>query len=1167
MRFRVLGPLEVWDGSRRVPVGGPQQRALLAVLLLNANRVVPVEQLVAYLWGERPPATARGLLQGCVAQLRRALPAGAASQPLVTRPPGYLLRVEPGELDLDRFEELVAAAEKTATAGRAEALGAASALLAEALALWHGPALGGVPPATREARAASLEERRLGVLERRIDLDLRLGRQADLVGELRTLVREHPLRERPWAQLMVALAGTDRQAEALAAYRELRAILVDELGIEPATTLQQLERTVLAGENALATYLGEAPPAAVTPTSPGPVVPAPRGSVAPAQPGPVVVAPRGSVAPAPPASVAAAPPAPVPAQLPAAVTAFTGRDEQLARLDGLIGADPSRLVAGEPGMLVGGGPGAVVGGEDGAAVAVPVVVVSGTAGVGKTALAVHWGQRVRGRFPDGQLYVDLRGYASAPPLRPVDALAGFLPALGVPAERVPADPEQAAALYRTLLADRRVLVVLDNARDVEQVRPLLPGSPGCLVLVTSRDTLTGLVARDGAHPIGLDVLAAGEARALLDRLLGPARTAAEPAATADLADRCGRLPLALRIAAAHLLAHPARTIADQVKALSGGDRLAALAVPGDEATAVRAAFALSYAALDPAARRLFRLLGLVPGPDVTPPAATALAGADGSVPGSGATVPAALAGADVAGLLERLAEAHLLARSGGDRYAFHDLLRLYAIERAGAEETAEERAAALARLDGWYLATADAAARRLYPDKPRLPLPPLPAVAGFADRAAAVRWLDAERPNLVAAVRQAAQRGPRPVAWLLADALRGYLWLRMDTVDWLVLAEAALAAATAAGDGSGRAAAHLSLADVHRCQGRYDRAIEHYSRAAELCERAGWSAGQAAVLGNLGNAYFWLGRLDEAAGHYRRALALARRDGLLPSQAVRLGNLGLVYWLLGRLRDAADQHQQALDLHRRLNDHANEAVDLANLGETWHGLGDLDRAVELATAALELHHEVGDQRTEAETLTVLAAAHRDAGRHRQALELARTAVALAQDAGDLPFEASARNTLGSVHSCRSDHQQALDEHRRGLALAEQTGTHHPRMVALVGLAGAHLALGHSEEAEAHAHLALTLAGPGGFRVVEGQAHAALAAVRLARGEPDAAAEHARTAVDLHRRCGHRLGEARALVLLGRALGGDRAAWSRALDLLTSAGAAEADGVRALLADR
>lgn len=1145
MRFRVLGPLEVWDGPRPVPVGGPQQRALLAVLLLNANRVVPVERLVFALWGERPPATARSLLQGCVAQLRRVLP----GRPLVTRAPGYLLRVGPGELDLDRFEELAAAAERATAAG---ALDAASALLSEALELWHGPPLGGVTLAAGAAQATALEERRLGVLERRVEADLRLGRQAALVGELRAQVRAHPLRERLWAQLMLALYGTDRQAEALAAYRELRGILVDELGIEPSPTLRRLERAVLSGDDPLAAYLAgraEPPPAGTSP-APG-VAPAPG-----AFPVPGTASAAGTAAALAPDPVPE-PGRPAPAQLPAAVAAFTGRDEQLKRLDEVLHSEPGT--------------------------AVPVVVVSGTAGVGKTALAVHWGHRVRDRFGGGQLYVNLRGYAPAAPLRPVDALAGFLPALGVPAEQVPADPEQAAALYRTLMADRRALVVLDNARDVEQVRPLLPGSPDCLVLVTSRDALTGLVARDGAYPLSLDVLAPGEARALLDRLLGPDRTAAEPAATDDLADRCGRLPLALRIAAAHLTANPRRTIADQVAALSGADRLAELAVPGDEATAVRAAFALSYAALEPAARRLFRLLGLVPGPDVTPPAAAALTGsaltdaADGVPPAAVAgpgTAPAAAAsaeaetgpGAGAAGLLDRLARAHLLARSGPDRFAFHDLLRLYAMERVEAEETAGGRAAALGRLHDWYLATADAAARRLYPGKARLPVPPLPAVPGFDEPAAASRWLDAEWPNLLAAMRRAAEHGPRQVAWLLADVLRGYVWLRMDTVGWLAAAEAALAAATADGAEAGRAAAHLSLADLHRCLGRYDRAIEHYTTAAELAGRANWAAGETTVLGNLGTAYFWLGRLDEAAARYTRALELARRNGSRSAQAVRLGNLGLVYWLLGRLPEAADHHRRALELHRELGDRANIAVDLANLAESRHALGDLDQAITLGTEALEIHLEVGDQGAHAETLAVLAGAHRDAGHRRQALELATAAVAVARDTGDRVFEASARNTLGSVCHSRAEYGPARDEYRRGLALAERTGTYYPRLVALVGLAGAELALGRPADAEAHARQALASATRGGFRVVEGQVHTVLAAVRLAGGDPGAAGGHARTAADLHRLSGHRLGEARALVLLGRATSGPAAgeAWRRALALFTTAGAAEAAAVRDLL---
>jgi tetratricopeptide (TPR) repeat protein len=782
------------------------------------------------------------------------------------------------------------------------------------------------------------------------------------------------------------------------------------------------------------------------------------------------------------------------------VTAFTGRRRPLKRLDELLSAD-----------------------DEERATSVPMAVISGTAGVGKTALAVHWAHRVRDRFGDGQLYVNLRGYAPAPPMRPIDALAGFLHALGVPAEQVPSEPEQAAALYRTLMADRRMLVVLDNAHDIKQIRPLLPGSPGCLVLVTSRDTLGGLIARDGAHHLTLDVLSQEEAQSLLVRVLGSQRAHAEPEATAELARRCALLPLALRIAAANLTLDPLRSIAEHVAALSTGNRLGSLEVADDEQSAVRAAFALSYTALTADARRLFRLLGLVPGPDVTAAAAAALAHVEA---------------ADAVRLLNRLASAHLLVRSTADRFTFHDLLRLYASERADDEEGGDARGAAVARLQDWYLYTADSAARLLYPGKVRLPLPPAPVATAFDGHAQAMDWLDAERPNLLAAIGYAAAHGQQPVAWLLADVLRGYFWLRMDTVNWLAVATAGLGAASVAGSELGQAAAHLSLADVHRCQGRYDRAIEHYAIAAALGERAGWHEGQAGALGNLGTAYFWLGRLHDAAERYTEALALARRQERPAAQAVRLGNLGLVYWLLGRLDDAADHQSQALAIHRELGDRSTAAIDLANLAESNHALGRLDRALEQLTEALAVHREVGDQGAEAETLSVLAAVHRDAGRHAHALDLARAAVALVRDTGDRPIEANALNTLATVHQRLDQQHHAIDQHRHALQLAQETGTRYAELVALVGLADAHLRLARCEDAHAYARQALTLASQGGFRVVEGQAQAVLAGVHLARGRPDLAAGHARAALELHQQTGYRLGEARTLVLLGKTLSHD-----------------------------
>src|SRR5882757_8979499 len=552
MRFAVLGPLEVSADGRGIALGGPQQRALLAVLLLNAGTVVSADRLVECLWGQRTPAAARSLLQGCVSALRRALQSGAAPgrQPLVTRSPGYCLELQPGELDLDQFEELVTTANQLAADGSRTAWEQAAGLLGQALALWRGPVLDGVALDACQADMARLEERRLTVLQQRVDAELRAGHRGDLVGELESLVQTHPLRERFWAQLMIALRGADRQGDALAAYQRVRGILVDQLGVEPGAALQRLHSQILAGVD---------PDEVQRPDS---------GATA--------------------ESAEKSPPRPVPAQLPPAVAAFTGRDEHLKDLDVLLSGDGSVAA---------------------------LAVISGAAGVGKTALVVHWAHRVRGHFGDGQLYVNLRGHASTPPMRPIEALARFLQALGIPAENVPVDLDQAAGLCRSLLSDKRMLVVLDNAHSAGQVRPLLPGSAGCVVLVTSRSRLAGMVARDGARPLTLDVLDHHEALTLLARVLGDERVQLEADQSEQLVERCGRLPLALRIAAANLLCQPDRRIADQVAAMVDAERLNALQIDDDEESAVRAAFALSYDALAEPSRLLFRRLGLAPGQD------------------------------------------------------------------------------------------------------------------------------------------------------------------------------------------------------------------------------------------------------------------------------------------------------------------------------------------------------------------------------------------------------------------------------------------------------------------------------------------------------------------------------------------------------------------------
>lgn len=769
-----------------------------------------------------------------------------------------------------------------------------------------------------------------------------------------------------------------------------------------------------------------------------------------------------------------------PAQIPAGVAGFTGRQTLLRQLDGLL---PSR------------GP------------AVAIVTITGTPGVGKTAAAVHWAHRVRDRFGDGQLYVNLRGYATGDPVRPIDALARFLHALGVPAEQVPTDVEEAAALYRSVLADRRMLVLLDNAHHPDQVRPLLPGAPGCLVLVTSRDALTGLVARDGARGLRLDVLSPAEARTLLEYLLGADRVHAEDEAVTELAELCAYLPLALRITAANLGEH---TVAEYCELLRAGNRLATLQVDGDEQAAVRAAFDLSYAALPDDARRLFRALGLVPGTDVTVEAAAALAGVD---------VPAA------EHLLTRLAAAHLVDRHPGDRYGCHDLLRLYASERGEQEDAREERDDAVRRLYDWYLRTVDAAATLLYPQMRRLTLPPadsgeMPGTA-FADNPQALAWLDAERHNLVAAVRHR----PLPVVGLLADGLRGYFWLRMYTVDWLAVANAGLAAAEASHDLTAQTGALLSLADANFRQGHYQQAIDFSTRALDTARRTGWTDGEAAALNNLGNLHNMAGRPGEAVEFHRTALALNQRIGRLPSQLNNLGNLGITYHHLGDLETAAARHNDALAISRKIGSPQAEAGKLSDLAAVLHDLGQFDEALSHLRLALSKQREVGDRGAEVEARNELAAVLRDTGELSTALAEAHAALTLARDIDYRHTEVDALNTLGTIH-LRLGHQgTAVDHHQQALALARDTAHRYGETRALIGLAAA-------RRDPVTSRQAVELAAKVGYRVLEGQARTVLAAVQLDRGELDDAAELASQALAMHRETGHRLGEAEALIVLG-----------------------------------
>ena len=995
MRFRILGPVRIWDGTVWSAVRAPQQRVLLALLLAEAGRVVTTDRLVDEIWADRPPRTAVGALHNNVMKLRRVL-----GGRLVTRGNGYELRLDDDDLDATRFDRLVATGRGELAAGRVDA---AVARLSEALALWRGPAMADVPATpTVTAYVAGLEQSRLGALEERMHGELELGRHARVVDELYRLADEHPLRERLWALLMLAAYRCGRRAQALNAYRRAREVLVAELGVEPSRELRDLHREIVAGEEP--------------------------------EPGPVRVRPM---------------------QLPAEIATFTGRGGYLARLDALLPA----------------------GGAGNRSVVITAIV--GAGGVGKTALAVHWAHRVRDRFPDGQLYVNLRGYATGSPLRPIEVLDRFLPALGVPTGGIPVELDAATALYRSLLADKRVLVVLDNARHPDQIRPLLPGSAGCLVLITSRDRLDGLVAVDGAVRVLLDVLDPAEAEALLTRLLGAGRAGAVPEETARLARLCDHLPLALRIAAATLTARPKITVAGYAAELADGDPLVALEVGGDPHAAVRAAFDRSYRTLPAPARRLFRLLGLVPGPDLTVSAAAALAG---------------LPASRTARLLDRLAGAHLVNESGPGRYSCHDLLRRYAAERAGAEDGEATRRIAFVRLYDHYLRGADAAAGQLYPQVLRAALPG-PAVTGvvdtFGDNTSALAWLDAERPNLVAAVLRAAECGPRPAAWRLACALRGYLYMCCHLVDFATVSSVALAAATEDGDPCARAAAHLGMATLGLALGETELAIDHYTGAFGHARVAGWVDCESAALGGLGNIYQDLGQPEEAAEWYTQALAIERRTGDLTGQSAWLSNLGLVDMRLGRLHSAARRLTEAAVLDRRAGSRSSEARTLAGLGEVYHALGRSADALATLVPALAVAREVADRGNEIDILDSLAAVHLCAGRHAEAADLARKAVSLARDTRNRRGEAVSLTVLAGVHARLGDHRSALDTLLRARELARTIGDQHTETRVLVGLATSHRGAGRQEEATEIATTALAIARERGYRLLERDVRAIL----------------------------------------------------------------------------
>ncbi|MEV4710334.1 BTAD domain-containing putative transcriptional regulator [Micromonospora sp. NPDC049374] len=1034
------------DGTP-LPLQGTRERRILGLLAANSDRLVPLNQLVDAVWDDEPPVTAGTQVRNRISRMRRAW-GSVVERPediLVTESGGYLLRLDGHSLDMVDYERDVDTARGLVPTGEwAEVV----RLLRSALGRWRGPALAGIGGNVIAAAATRLEEHRLSVTEECLGHELALGRNAELIDELHALTEAHPFRERLNHHLMLALYRSGRQADALAHFQRYTGLLREEMGLTPGPELQELHTAILRQSPSIGS-----PPTA-TPLVTAVVAPAQRvgddARQAVRRPEPEPASPPPAGGPSAPAPLAARP-----AQLPPDMIDFTGRAAELARLDEFLPGDEAP------------GPG------------LRIVVIAGTAGVGKTALATHWGHRVADRCPDGQLQVNLGGYDPAPAMRPIEALTAMLRTLGVAADQVPIEADEAGRLFRSLVADRRMLILLDNAGSAEQVRPLLPGSSTCLVLVTSRNRLSGLLASHGARCLMVHPFSVAEGAELLSRILGGQRLRDNPEAVRILVQTCAGLPLALRIAAANVEADPHRSIAAYTTALREGDPLAALRVDGDS-QAVQTVFDVSYEMLPPDAQRLFRLLGLNFGPDTSIAALSAMAD---------------LAPGEVDLLVGRLAAANLVQRSEPGRVVVNDLLRLYARRRAESDEAPPRLRAAVEALYAWYVDHASAASRILHPHMLRLiDGEGSESAVHFDDTGAARAWLDRERQNLVGSIRSAAEQ-THPAAWLLSDALRGYFWLSGHILEWTSTAQAAISAATVGNDRRGQAAAAVSLAFAHYSQGQYRQSLRLYRQALQLSRDANWAEGEVAALTNIGLSEAAAGLLKPAAESLTAAVTLDRRLGR-PGLATTLCALGEVNARLGRTVEALRDIKEAVVLYRRSGSRSGQAMAYVGLAAVLRLRGRARDALPYAEQARELYAQLSDPDGEATALDLMARLHLQDDRTREALDLATAALALAERTNRRRRLAGIHNTIGRIHLALREPERARRHHESAIRAPESVESAYVRIDAHTGLAASLRLLGDEEGASTHAEQALLLARQAGYRTGEVEVRALLADLHL-----------------------------------------------------------------------
>ncbi|MEU1330118.1 BTAD domain-containing putative transcriptional regulator [Streptomyces sp. NPDC005865] len=938
-RFSVLGPVRAWHGPDQLNTGSPQQRALLAALLLRDGRTATASELIDALWGDEPPSQALAAVRTYASRLRKVLPPGV----LVSESGGYAIQAGDGALDLAEAEDLWTAAEKARGVGD---LCRARSLVNEALDLWDGEPLANVPGPYADTQRTRLDEWRLQLVETRLDMDLEQGCHAEAVSELTALTAAHPLRERLRELLMLALYRSGRQAEALAVYADTRRLLADELGVDPRPGLKELQQRILQADPGLA----EPSAPAQEPTS---------------------------------AAVR-------PAQLPATVPDFTGRGSFVDELSDILSAAEGRVMA--------------------------VSALAGIGGVGKTTLAVHVAHAARTHFPDGQLYVDLQG-AGARAAEPETVLGAFLRALGTADSAIPDSLEERAALYRSVLDGRRVLVLLDNARDAAQVRPLLPGMEGCAALVTSRVRMVDLA---GAHLVDLDVMSPEEALLLFTRIVGEERVTSERKAALDVVAACGFLPLAIRIAASRLASRRTWTVSTLAAKLADERRRLDELQAGD--LAVKATFELGYGQLEPAQARAFRLLGLADGPDLSLAAAAAVLD---------------LPLEETEDLLESLVDTSLVESAAPGRYRYHDLVRLYA--RACAERDEQpptERDAAMSRLLDFYLASAARVYAIERPGDRTVDHLETTGHAGqdFTDDTRALDWLHSEAACILACVQQSlgARTLRRAVDLLLASkdlAESGASSLRYEAATC-----AARDAAAALGDTHAEGRARVTLTQVLNNAGRFEKAEPEARRAAELGRVSGdpWTSGNAPnEQGIIANCMH-----QHAAGEAFLVTAIEafRADGNRPGEASALCNRSRSLDSMGRTSAAIDLVKQGMAIYDELGltfrlANARYALGIALTHAKRHA-----EALDQLDQALVVFAENRQRLWEGTTHYRIAHVHLSERHHALAARHAEQALTTGYIGGDwmranvLTLLGRALDSLGQVDRARACWHEALVLH-------------------------------------------------------------------------------------------------------------------------------------------